>query len=58
MDIEHKEEDLVLLFDELPSFVEEEEEDSVVPSLEEKVVAFEPLKEDEYLLQEKEEKYI
>lgn len=45
MKIEHKEEEPILLFEEFPSFSEEEEEDKVVPILEEQVLAFEPLEE-------------
>ena len=47
--VKKKEEDLVLLFEELPSF-EEEKEESFVPFLEEKIVAFEPMMELENLL--------
>ena len=49
MVVEKKEEYLVLLCKEVPSFVEEEEED-VVPIPEEQVLDFEPLQEAEALL--------
>ena len=50
--VKKKEEDLILLFEELPSFVEEEEDDNkVVPPLKEQIMAFEPLDENEDLLQ-------
>lgn len=57
---EPKEEDPTLLFKELPSLFEEEEEDNeVVPPLEKQVVAFEPLPMKEDLLQiEKEEDHL
>lgn len=52
VEMEHKEEDLVLLVEEIPSFVEEEKENKVIPSLEEKMMAFEPSQENEVFLQE------
>lgn len=48
--VKKKEEDLILSFEEFPSLVEEEEE-KVVPPLEEKIMALEPLLEDEDQLQ-------
>ena len=50
MEIEHEEEGPILLFNELSSFIEEEEEEKVVPILEEKNLAFEPNMEPESLL--------
>ena len=47
--VEKKEEYPTLLFKELPSFVEEEEEDIVVPSFWGKIIDFDPLKENEFL---------
>lgn len=41
--IKKKEEDPILIFEEIPSFVEEKEEEKVVPSLVEQIMAFEPL---------------
>lgn len=55
VDVAKKEEDLILLFEEIPSFFEEEKDSKVVPFLEEQMMAFEPLKEDGDLLLEKEE---
>ena len=54
---EPKEEDPVLLFEEFPSFIVEED-NKVVPPLEEQVMAFEPLLVHEGLLLEKEENHL
>ena len=43
VEVEEKKEDPILLFEDLPSFLEEEEEEKVVPSLEEQIMDFKPL---------------
>jgi hypothetical protein len=48
-EMNHREEDLILPFEELPSFVEDDEEE-VVPPFEEQNMAFEPLTKDVPLL--------
>ena len=55
---EPKEEDPILLFEKFSSFVEEIEDNKVVPPLEEKVMAFEPLPLKEDLLLEEEENHL
>lgn len=53
-----KEEDPILLFKELPSFNEEEEDKIVVTSLEKHIMAFEPLQSSEDLLQTEQEDHL
>jgi hypothetical protein len=54
--VEKKVEDLILLFEEIPSFIKEEEEgEKVVPSLKKQVMAFDPLPKNEDLPQPEQE---